>query len=77
MRVSTRKGTDGDPRRSRARRPARQQVAKQLMAHNAVAAHARDELGISSALSARPIQAALASAGSFAGGAVMPRGPSQ
>jgi VIT1/CCC1 family predicted Fe2+/Mn2+ transporter len=48
------------------------QVAKQLMAHDALGAHARDELGISSALSARPIQAALASAGSFAAGAVMP-----
>src|SRR5271157_5807419 len=48
------------------------QVAKQLMAHDALGAHARDELGISAALSARPIQAALASAGSFAVGAVMP-----
>lgn len=48
------------------------QVAKQLMAHDALGAHARDELGISPALSARPIQAALASAGSFAVGAVMP-----
>ena len=42
------------------------------MAHDARGAHARDELGISPALSARPIQAALASAGSFAVGAVMP-----
>ncbi len=48
------------------------QVADQLMAHDALGAHARDELGISEALSARPIQAALASAGSFAAGAVMP-----
>jgi VIT1/CCC1 family predicted Fe2+/Mn2+ transporter len=48
------------------------QVAKQLMAHDALGAHARDELGISPALSARPIQAALASAGSFAVGAAMP-----
>jgi len=48
------------------------QVAKQLMAHDALGAHARDELGISPALRARPIQAALASAGSFAVGAVMP-----
>ncbi len=48
------------------------QVAKQLMAHDALGAHARDELGMSSVLSARPIQAALASAGSFAAGAVMP-----
>jgi vacuolar iron transporter family protein len=48
------------------------QVAQQLMAHNALAAHARDELGISDTLSARPVQAALASAASFAVGAVMP-----
>jgi VIT1/CCC1 family predicted Fe2+/Mn2+ transporter len=48
------------------------QVARQLMAHDACAAHARDELGISETFSARPIQAALASAGSFAVGAVMP-----
>lgn len=47
-------------------------VAEQLMAHDALGAHARDELGISSHLSARPIQAALASAGSFAIGAVLP-----
>ncbi|MBZ5596363.1 MAG: VIT family protein [Acidobacteriia bacterium] len=48
------------------------QVAQQLMAHDALGAHARDELGISPALRARPIQAALASAGSFAVGAAMP-----
>jgi vacuolar iron transporter family protein len=48
------------------------QVAQQLMAHDAVGAHARDELGISESFRARPIQAALASAGSFAVGAVMP-----
>ena len=48
------------------------QVAEQLMAHDALGAHARDELGFSKALSARPIQAALASAGSFAVGAAMP-----
>jgi VIT1/CCC1 family predicted Fe2+/Mn2+ transporter len=42
------------------------------MAHDAIGAHARDELGISDTLSARPIQAALASAGSFAVGAAMP-----
>jgi VIT1/CCC1 family predicted Fe2+/Mn2+ transporter len=47
-------------------------VAQQLMAHDAIGAHARDELGISAAFSARPIQAALASAGSFAAGALMP-----
>src|SRR5271165_2548261 len=39
------------------------QVAEQLMAHDALGAHARDELGISTAFRARPIQAALASAG--------------
>jgi VIT1/CCC1 family predicted Fe2+/Mn2+ transporter len=48
------------------------QVAKQLMAHDALGAHARDELGLSETLSARPIQAALASAASFAVGAAMP-----
>ncbi len=48
------------------------QVACQLMAHDAFGAHARDELGISETLNARPIQAALASAGSFAVGALMP-----
>lgn len=48
------------------------QVAEQLMAHDALGAHARDELGISSALSANPIQAAFASAGSFSVGAAMP-----
>jgi len=48
------------------------QVAQQLMAHDALGAHANDELGISETLSARPIQAALASAGSFAVGAAMP-----
>jgi VIT1/CCC1 family predicted Fe2+/Mn2+ transporter len=48
------------------------QVAEQLMAHDAIGAHARDELGMSEALRARPIQAALASAGSFAVGAGMP-----
>jgi VIT1/CCC1 family predicted Fe2+/Mn2+ transporter len=48
------------------------QVARQLMTHDALGVHARDELGISKALSARPIQAALASAGSFAVGAALP-----
>ena len=48
------------------------QVAEQLMAHDALGAHARDELGISPALRARPIQAALASAGSFAAGGALP-----
>jgi VIT1/CCC1 family predicted Fe2+/Mn2+ transporter len=48
------------------------QVAQQLMAHDALGAHARDELGISKTVTARPVQAALASAASFAGGAMMP-----
>jgi len=49
-----------------------QQVAQQLMQHDALGAHARDELGISESLSARPVQAALASAASFAAGALLP-----
>ncbi len=48
------------------------QVATQLMAHDALGAHARDELGISETLSARPLQAALASAASFTAGALLP-----
>ncbi|MDR3702916.1 MAG: VIT family protein [Candidatus Sulfopaludibacter sp.] len=48
------------------------QVAGQLMAHDALGAHARDELGISPGLRARPIQAALASAASFVVGAALP-----
>ena len=48
------------------------QVALQLMAHDGLGAHVRDELGISQSLSARPIQAAFASAASFAVGAAMP-----
>jgi vacuolar iron transporter family protein len=48
------------------------QVVDQLMAHDALGAHARDELGISHALRARPIQAAFASAASFAVGAALP-----
>ena len=48
------------------------QVATQLMAHDALGAHARDELGISTTLSARPLQAALASAASFSVGAALP-----
>jgi VIT1/CCC1 family predicted Fe2+/Mn2+ transporter len=47
-------------------------VAEQLMAHDALAAHARDEIGITETLRARPIQAATASAGSFAVGASLP-----
>ena len=48
------------------------QVAEQLMAHDALGAHLRDELGISRQTQARPIQAALASATSFAIGAAFP-----
>ena len=47
-------------------------VAVQLTAHDALAAHARDELGITEALRARPLQAALASAAAFAAGAALP-----
>jgi VIT1/CCC1 family predicted Fe2+/Mn2+ transporter len=47
-------------------------VAQQLMAHDALGAHARDELGLSDELAARPLQAALASAATFAGGALLP-----
>jgi VIT1/CCC1 family predicted Fe2+/Mn2+ transporter len=47
-------------------------VAKQLTAHDALGAHARDELGISSVMSARPVQAAVFSAVSFAVGASLP-----
>ena len=49
-----------------------QRVAEQLMKHDALGAHARDELGISETMSARPVQAALASAASFAIGAALP-----
>lgn len=48
------------------------EVARQLAAKDALAAHARDELGISEALRARPVQAALASAAAFAAGAALP-----
>lgn len=48
------------------------QVSNQLMAHDALGAHARDELGISEILQARPVQAAIASALSFAVGAALP-----
>ena len=49
-----------------------EQVALQLMAHDAMGAHARDELGISEAFTARPVQASLASAASFTAGAALP-----
>ncbi|MFC1689657.1 VIT family protein [Pseudomonadota bacterium] len=48
------------------------QVADQLMAHDALGAHARDEIGISDSLGARPIQAAVSSAGTFTIGAALP-----
>lgn len=48
------------------------EVSAQLMKHDALGAHARDELGISETLTARPVQAALASAGTFSVGAVLP-----
>jgi VIT1/CCC1 family predicted Fe2+/Mn2+ transporter len=48
------------------------QVAMQLTKHDALGTHARDELGISTTLSAQPIQAALASAASFGVGAILP-----
>ncbi|RXM12963.1 VIT family protein, partial [Citrobacter sp. AAK_AS5] len=48
------------------------QVADELMAKDALAAHARDELGISEVVTARPIQAALTSAATFSTGALMP-----
>jgi VIT1/CCC1 family predicted Fe2+/Mn2+ transporter len=49
-----------------------QEVALQLMAHDAMGAHARDELGISDTFTARPVQAAIASAASFTAGAALP-----
>lgn len=48
------------------------QVADQLMAHDALGAHARDEIGISHVISAQPVQAALSSAASFVAGAALP-----
>lgn len=55
-------------------RSSARQVADQLMAHDALAAHARDELGLSDIHTARPIQAAMASAATFAIGAALPLG---
>ncbi len=52
--------------------PLARQVAEQLMAKDALAAHARDELGISEITAARPVQAALTSAATFSAGAAMP-----
>lgn len=48
------------------------EVAKQMMAHDALGAHARDELGISETTTARPIQAAITSAATFSAGAALP-----
>ncbi len=53
-------------------KPLARKVAEQLTAHNALGAHARDELGITETLRARPIQAAISSAISFIAGAVIP-----
>jgi VIT1/CCC1 family predicted Fe2+/Mn2+ transporter len=47
-------------------------VSEQLMAHDALGSHARDELGITETMTARPIQAAFASAGAFSVGALLP-----
>ncbi|MFT5591364.1 MAG: VIT1/CCC1 family predicted Fe2+/Mn2+ transporter [Bradyrhizobium sp.] len=49
-----------------------EQVAGQLMAHDAIGAHARDELGLANEAKAKPVQAALSSAASFAVGAALP-----
>ena len=48
------------------------QVAEQLMAHDALGAHARDEIGISASVTAHPVQASLSSAGTFTIGAALP-----
>ena len=63
--IYTRRGIDADLARK---------VADQLMAHDALGSHARDELGISPASRARPLQAAIASAASFSIGAALPVG---
>jgi VIT1/CCC1 family predicted Fe2+/Mn2+ transporter len=52
--------------------PLAQAVARQLTAHDALGAHARDELGLTDAMAARPLQAAVASAATFACGAAVP-----
>src|SRR5690606_27372593 len=53
-------------------KPLAREVARQLMAKDALGAHARDELGISEITTARPVQAALTSAATFAMGAALP-----
>lgn len=66
------RGTGRDLCRAGLSRDLAKQVARQLTNHDALDAHARDELGISLHNRARPVQAALASAASFAGGAALP-----
>jgi VIT1/CCC1 family predicted Fe2+/Mn2+ transporter len=61
--IYVRRGLDADLARS---------VARQLMAKDALTAHARDELGLTEELAARPLQAALASASTFTAGAIVP-----
>jgi VIT1/CCC1 family predicted Fe2+/Mn2+ transporter len=61
--IYAQRGLDGDLART---------VARQLMAKDALAAHARDELGLTEELAARPLQAAVASAATFACGAAVP-----
>src|SRR6476659_6805856 len=61
--IYVRRGLEADLARS---------VARQLMLKDALGAHARDEIGLSEELAARPLQAALASAGTFAVGAALP-----
>ena len=70
--VSEERELTGDLCASRAGRTLARQVATQLMQHDALGAHARDELGISEISTARPLQAAVASAASFAAGAALP-----
>ena len=67
-----RPGAGGDLRSRGLEPDLARQVADQLMAHDALGAHARDELGISETRAARPIQAAFTSAASFALGAALP-----
>ena len=61
--IYVRRGLDGDLART---------VARQLMAKDALTAHARDELGLTEELAARPLQAAVASAATFTAGAIVP-----
>ena len=61
--IYVRRGLDG---------PLAKQVAEQLMAHDALGSHARDELGLSTGTRAQPLQAAIASAASYSVGAALP-----